>query len=417
MTIEENKLKSTRTISLNKIELLCFCVIVIVTPVFSDNANFKILWGLYAIFIGLMCISVLQKPQIVFPTELMFFSLFVFYCWISNIWAKYNGGQSIQFPLLMLIFSIMACVCLSKIEDYIVLFKAIVFGGTSTCLYIVFSTGLSNYFQSMLTGQNRLGGMVLQENALGSLTAISAILSIGLIIYGENKIIFGFVTLVNLFILFGAASRMSLIMLIFGCAVLLFIVYVIWAGRKISAFLKYAFIVIAILIIGWIIISHVPAFSKMYDRFSQLLLFFSGQASSAEGTGIRSQLISLGLEQFSDHFILGIGYNNARYAASQMIGQELYAHNNYVEILENGGLIGFLLFYLPYFLLFKKLIRKIKTKRIEVAFALVLLVLICIESMAGVPYLNKTYYIYMILIISIANSKAIKLEQQNLESY
>lgn len=407
-----NRMNFKTSISLSNIQFYILCLITILTPMFTDNSNFVYLWLVYAIFLGISVMIMIMKNKLLLFTELRFQVFFLVYCLISNLWAKYTGLQFPRFILLMSIFAICICQCLYTKPDYKTMIHALIIGGIATSCYVLFSNGLANYIESVMSGR-RTGRDIMQLNGLGSFTAIVIVLSFGMLITQKHKIFYLFSMLLNLFVLFGAASRMSLFMLISGILVLSYIIFVVWPKKKTIGFIKFILIVALIIYLLWFIMSSLPIFSNILERFTSTLSFFLADSDYAEGTQLRGSLITLGINAFLEHPILGIGYNNARYAAITVIGREMFSHNNYIEILANGGIVAFLIFYIPYMILFYKLSKLLKTKRIEVALAFVMLFMVCIASLAGIPYLQKIYYIYLGFIITIANENIRSIQQND----
>ena len=72
-------------------------------------------------------------------------------------------------------------------------------------------------------------------------------------------------------------------------------------------------------------------------------LGFGTSVTGAQSTAIRNDYIKMGMESFLNVPVFGGGMNyfqfinNARY----------YAHNNYVEMLNDFGLVGTLIYYVP----------------------------------------------------------------------
>ena len=80
----------------------------------------------------------------------------------------------------------------------------------------------------------------------------------------------------------------------------------------------------------------------------------------AQSTAIRNNLIHEGLHSFWNHPILGGGMNYFQYINHT----SYYAHNNYIELLNDVGIVGTLIYYLPFLFILIKLVKKIKNKRL-----------------------------------------------------
>jgi len=94
-----------------------------------------------------------------------------------------------------------------------------------------------------------------------------------------------------------------------------------------------------------------------------------------EGAGSeRKALISEGWRVLKENILIGIGVNNSgNYLFTDFRDGGTYSHNNYIEIMLNGGILSFLLFYFPHlFVLYKAL--KINRKHSMVKDVVILLV-------------------------------------------
>lgn len=78
--------------------------------------------------------------------------------------------------------------------------------------------------------------------------------------------------------------------------------------------------------------------------------------TSAQSTAIRNSLIEQGLRSFWNHPLLGGGMNYFQYINHA----RYYAHNNYVELLNDIGIIGTMIYYCPFISILFKMIKKIR---------------------------------------------------------
>lgn len=82
--------------------------------------------------------------------------------------------------------------------------------------------------------------------------------------------------------------------------------------------------------------------------------------TGAQSTAIRNNLIQQGLQSFLNHPFFGGGMNYFQYVNHF----RYYAHNNYVELLNDVGIVGTLIYYLPFFRIFIKLIKTVNHKKL-----------------------------------------------------
>lgn len=90
-------------------------------------------------------------------------------------------------------------------------------------------------------------------------------------------------------------------------------------------------------------------------RIEEMINILTNNTVGNEDTS-RIQLVRFGLKKFLDHPFLGVGINNYRVLSEQIYpGKNFYAHNNYVELLVDVGLIGLIIYYSAYVYIFHRL--------------------------------------------------------------
>ena len=141
-----------------------------------------------------------------------------------------------------------------------------------------------------------------------------------------------------------------------------------------------------------------PAFEAVSNRMKNLTAMLTGVGQVDSSVLLRRRYIELGLEQFTRTPILGIGMNNARLIiSSSSIGRDTYLHNNYVELLADGGVIGFLSYYSIYFFIITQLWKHRKSKDPYLVISAVLTVLFLVMDYGGVSYYSKSRYLYFLV--------------------
>lgn len=80
---------------------------------------------------------------------------------------------------------------------------------------------------------------------------------------------------------------------------------------------------------------------------------------STTGDKVRIDMMKKGLELFKKNIIFGVGFNNYRVVS----GFNSYSHSTYIEVLACTGIIGSILYFIPYYTIFKKLIIKLKSSK------------------------------------------------------
>ncbi|QAY67785.1 O-antigen ligase family protein [Paenibacillus protaetiae] len=105
-------------------------------------------------------------------------------------------------------------------------------------------------------------------------------------------------------------------------------------------------------------------------------------------------MIKAAIDSFKHRPLFGYGIGNF----SVISEFDMYAHNNYVELLADLGSVGFLIYYAMYFYLFFKLSKGVFLKENDLVFPFIIVVLIMISETGLVSY--NVGYIQILLVLS-----------------
>lgn len=309
-----------------------------------SNIITLILWGVFGLFIIL-------KRENIFYINKMILSYFIFtiFCLASVFWAvNFDYSSEYMFKLLV--------ICINLIVIYN-LFR--LYNLENTILYGIILGSFYNYLIAFgiihvnyeIYEFNRFVGSVGNSNKLAIVMLLSIFSSLILLTIIKNnwlKIFFYLNILLASYGIFLSASKKAIIL---GPILLLA------TFDKKSFKLKNIFISLVSLITIFIIVSQFIDFTLLSDKLSLLEKRFSGLTGFALGndfvdysTKERAMLLVKGFELFQDTPLIGVGIDNFRHFF------RLYAHNNYLELLVDIGIIGLVLYYLIYILIIKQLI-------------------------------------------------------------
>ena len=159
---------------------------------------------------------------------------------------------------------------------------------------------------------------------------------------------------------------------------------------------------LAALIVLWIVVMSVPV---LYDaigyRFEALeAMFFGGGEleSSVNSDNIRLRMIEIGLSGWLTSPLWGHGVDTFKYFNLERLGYFFYAHNNYVELLYDMGIVGFALYYAFVVKSLKKLYLGHQVNRSFKALGGGLILSLLIFDMGGISYM--TYLVQFILAVA-----------------
>ena len=385
-----------------------------------NNIFERIIW-LLTVFL-LFCFTVLDTSQyisiillgvtiLIFVLDFLFndmkskfkFSLFhvwgisfAVFCLFSSLWAN-NSEFAITKGLTIL--QILICMSVlynhySRNFDINILLSTIEYAGYALAVYTVFFYGIG-FLKQSLTASIRLESEFANINSIGMACANSIIISVYYVMHENKKIIFKLpFILISLIIVAASGSRKSLVVLILGITCLYLFKY---AGKNfLKTMLKFA-VVIGMLLLAFSVILSMQMFDILNERMAGLIALITGTGAIDHSAWLRQQYIKIGLEQFLETPFVGIGVDNARLLLLQHFGYTTYLHNNYVELLASGGIVGTTLFYSIYLYILRKLKSNWYNYRSEKIAILALILIKLAMDFGAVSYYSKSTYFYIMM--------------------
>ena len=156
-------------------------------------------------------------------------------------------------------------------------------------------------------------------------------------------------------------------------------------------FNKKSIITVAVIFfIGSLSISRIDFESNVLKRYLNSELKYDNSLNE------RTYLFTLSLEKLSENPFFGVGTNQFRFLDANYLKK--YTHNNYLEIFANNGVLSFLLFYLPFYFLIKRLLFEKEFDNYFKRFLLNLILFMLIYDLGSVNYYNKMYLLTLGLI-------------------
>lgn len=198
----------------------------------------------------------------------------------------------------------------------------------------------------------RLGEELLgNANILALMIMLSVLYALWLLIYSKNgwikKILLMASVAVNYYGMFLSGGRKYIIVPI----LFLYVLLLFKQDKKGRTHLLRSTAIVVIAAVGvYLLIMNVPTFYEMIgSRMESLFSFLEGDDKSALGSDkVRSEMIRIGLEKWKSSPLWGYGFDSFKYFNREATGHFYYSHNNFVEMLYNGGVIGFIAYYWIY---------------------------------------------------------------------
>ena len=377
----------------------------LVTFLFSSFIIFDTKSFISLILIGITVIILLldiyqNKGKIIFKIEsfhilVLFFALF---CFTSSLWGIRSGAAIQKGVTIVEILICMSIIYMHYAKGNTIkpLVSSIMWAGYVVVIYAIVFYGL-NTIKTIISAGERLDNSFSNINSIGMLASIAIIITIYRILFLTKKITIDNIFIVPCIVMVAASgSRKALIMVVFG------IFYIVIAKYSSKNILKNIFIWIVLGIILFFIFywaSTLPMFEGIIGRMESLTNLLKGSGKYDYSAWLRQQFIKIGMSQFYQHPVTGIGIGSSGSVLLNIMGEDTYFHNNYVELLACGGVIGTIVYYNIYYYLIKNLIKNRKNiKDKYFSLCMILIILLLFMDYANVTYFSKTQYFYFMML-------------------
>ncbi len=388
--------------------LLLFCSFYI----FNSNTYSRfILLGITVIIGGLLLVKYNGRIPLYWHSFHSMVYLFVAFCLFSYMWSIDSVGPLLNAFIIGQIF-----ICMSVLYIYFVNFKTtepllniIAWGGYLTALYSIFYYGPSN-IRYILLSAGRLTNAFTNVNSLGMLMAISAIISGYQILFNKFQLKH-LLVIPTIMVLAAAGSRTGLLAFLIG---IILIVLIKFSKRNwVLSLFQYISVGIVTFLILKILLGTV-IFEGINGRVETLFNLFRGNGEIDGSTMTRHWMIRIGWQQFLDTPFLGIGIGSSGLLLLRTMGWETYLHNNYIEMLACGGLVGTVLYYSLFILPAVRLFKQRSVHFSETYLCLILIFIMLLMDFGTVSYYVKSTYFYLMLFfVQVEINKRYLKEQQN----
>lgn len=171
-----------------------------------------------------------------------------------------------------------------------------------------------------------------------------------------------------------------------------------------------AFIVFAV----YEIMMNVPTFyNSIGHRFEGFFNLFGENQKVDSSTIVREKMIEAGWKAWPESPIWGHGFDSFKYFNQESVtGHFYYSHNNFIELLYNQGIIGFIVYYSFYIYLAYKALKS-KGKMIYKGFVLGLIVSFLLFEYFAVTYSTTPLQIILFLCYYLLKNACEKGEEKN----
>lgn len=295
--------------------------------------------------------------------------IFLFYCFISLIWA--DSPLYAKNNFMVLLKSVLPTIILVSLihskADFNIALKSFAFASFLYSLLFIPFVDISALQSARITEAIESDEFVPNVNVISMCSSFACML---FAFYGmsEKKTYHYIIAIVSFVLTVILGSRKSLL------AIFVFIAIIFYKSKSKNKTKLIGYLTIAI--IAMIIVVPKEYLEFIVERFNIFQFFISGNTSIIdESDNNRLDMLKYGMIYFLDKPILGNGFMNFA-VRFQNDGYLLtYSHNNYIELLSGLGVLGFTLYYIPYYLISKNIRRGNSNKWLLLIAALLIAVL------------------------------------------
>ncbi len=364
-------------------------------------------WGNY-VFVGvsalIFVLNIIENGTIRLRLDAFFFVniLFIIYALITSLWAIQPADSVIMARTLSRIFicSYMVYISLSNEAciDMMTLMNAVIMSGYLVALYAIAFYGIDAMIVAGTSVSRRLDGYFANVNTIGMACALSCVMQANLIAMKRDSIwsIKTILIIPAMIVVTATQSRKALVLLIAG---VLGAVVVKTQMRQVTfskRIIKTVVGIVALILVGYVIL-QTDIFTGVSERMQRFVNSITGVGRADDSAIIRAAMRKVGWSYFWKHPIGGIGIANTHIAVAQNLGLDTYLHDNFVELLCGGGIIGFALYYMIYIWLFLQLWRFRNINRTQVGFFALWLILMLTTNYGLVTYSSKLQNFYLMI--------------------
>ena len=389
--------------------LIHICTAIMISSFIIFDMDYRvsyILLGMTILIFGLLALRNNCKIVVKIDSFHKYILAFIAFAACSSIWS-YNYNLAMRKALTIL--EILICMSVlyiyySRYNSLSDLYTILMVSGFIVTIYSFYRYGIATIFLVLGRG-DRLEDIFSNVNSIAMIISVAIITYIYKVLFEKMKIfstgLCSCLSIMGIIVIAATGSRKALVMLILGGFLLFAIRF------KSSSFLITVLKVLIIILIMYYILSqlrNVEMFKGIVDRMDGLIAMVTGKGTVDDSASTRAEFITIGIEKFKKHPILGYGMGNSGKVLADVIGgKETYFHNNYVELLVCGGLVGTIIYYMIWLKPIKEILiyRKYDTTAI---LSIIMAAILLAMDYGLVTYFDKLNYFYIMIMYICAKN-------------
>ncbi|WP_026894267.1 O-antigen ligase family protein [Clostridiisalibacter paucivorans] len=371
-------------------------------------------WALIAT-IGILFFIRSVQGKLVINRYIIWLTMFIFLLVSSLLWTKnieYTFGYIKNGVLIIITLGYISNLVKTKKELFEII-SIFVYAAAINALFIILLIDFSSLGLSRL--RIIFDGYEWNANRIGTLMALATYANI--VIRNQNTIKINknfnsFLALVFSVIALISGSRQAFFVLVFSPLMYL---YLLNKRKRI----KYILIgSISMYFLFFIVMNNQALFNMIGMRIQSLLSIFLSVESKSQAVQysdeVRLLMMRFGLKEFMNNPIIGHGMGSYKVLYGLNFGREMYAHNNYIELLVGLGMTGFIVYYYILVNIVKQSLRYIKKGSCLVLFSLITTFTLLVLDIGSIGV--SSYYSQLFICLAYLSIHVYKKEKTTHQS-
>lgn len=320
--------------------------------------------------------------------------LFAFFCFLSCTWSIVPTETLVKTTTILQIWICMSVLYTHFVQqrDITPLLDIIMWSGYILTFYAFQFYGIG-VIKSVIASAGRLDNAFSNVNTIGMLAALSTVITAYKILFYKFKW-YHFLVLANIFMIAACGSRKSLVLFVLGMGAVVFLRYS--AKNWVVSAVRYILVGVVLLLLFKLLLT-LPMFAGVNQRMETLFNMYSGHGNVDNSAILRNMMVHAGWQQFLQTPFMGTGIGSSGELLLPIAGWRTYFHNNYIELLATGGIVGTFLYYLMFLIPALKLWKQRTLGDKNTYLCLIMIGLLLIMDWGAVSYYSKNTYFYIML--------------------
>lgn len=327
---------------------MCFLIFYIITSYIAQDGLLPTVLNSLALY-GFLGVSFLNLcynlKEIFLPNFTIWYGAVFVLSALSFLYSRHVTTSALYAMFVALVLSFCFITTVTDFDKIDMLARTYIWSSVIMSIILYFTDQLIlDVEEGERLGQELSGN----ANAFAAMVMSSAIFAAWLMVYRckwKTRWIYILAFVSQLFVMALSGGRKYLFATIICAMVFIFF----YSDKKHTPVTRNLFICLMLLFAAYFAIMNIPMlYESIGKRFESLyndIFGLNDSTNTVSGMDIRSKMIQIGLEGWLEAPLFGHGLDSFKYFNVTQTGHFYYAHNNYVELLYDLGLTGFIAYY------------------------------------------------------------------------